>query len=315
MKVVSRTVFLVATLLAALLSACASIVETPTPTPTPIAASLATRTVGAIPLRAQGGHVFVPAAINGTDAGLFLFDTGAEVSAIEVGLARSTKLPAGREATAVGVAGEERFRYAMIRSLGVAGIALPVRELAAMSFTRFSRGAGFPLHGIVGYNAVRHAPFTLDLRGRTLTLHPRGSFVPPPGAARVPLQRGAPLPVISADLGNGRRVPLIVDSGMDNALMLPTAALRRWPDILARRQTTPGRSTGVGGSIASTGGVLREVALLGTTMRHVDVTFEDPPYRVPGQMAAGRIGNALLREFVLTFDAGAGVVYARAHGR
>lgn len=264
----------------------------------------------AIPLAVQGDHILVHAVVNGTDAGAFLLDTGAGIDAIGLGLAGRLKLPVTGKGTAVGIAGRERFRYRPIESLSIAGLELPSRELAGINLNRMTRSIGTTVNGVVGFGSLRHTPFGINYRNKTLTIFRPGTFTPPSsetGAVATRYLVYGGVPRIQVDFGQGRRVWLIVDTGADAELALPMSVVQRWPDIVGVPVSGAGQSIGVGGRTGQTSTWLKSMRVMGVELRYVPVNFENTP---PGAVEVGRIGHRLLRNFELTFDPRKNVIYA-----
>lgn len=264
----------------------------------------------AIPLQEQGDHMLVAAAVNGTDAGLFLLDTGAGIDAIGLGLAGRLGLPVTGKGTAIGIGGRERFRYRPVESLSIASLELPSRQLAGINLNRMTLSIGTTVNGVVGYGSLRRLPFTIDYRYRTLTFYRPSTFAPPgaeEGAVATPFIVRGGVPRIRADFGRGRRVWLILDTGAGSELSLPMSVVERWPDIVGVPVSGQGQSLGVGGAAGQTRTWLKSMAVMGVELHYVPVNFERTP---PGAMEVGRIGHRLLRNFELTFDPRRNVVYA-----
>jgi len=107
---------------------------------------------------------------------------------------------------------------------------------------------------------------------------------------------------VVATLAGGQEVLLIIDTGANNAVSLPSHTAD-WPRILASRAASPGASRGVGGTILTQQSWLRHIDLLGLRLADVPVSFEpQPPGLSSPHYPVGRIGTQLLNAFTPPFD-------------
>lgn len=261
-----------------------------------------------IPLRLKDGFILAQGRVNDTPPGWYLIDTGSNLTLVDQGLANRLGLPELEERTTVGVAGTADFTVRPVDRLELGGLDLGIDRIGALSLLPLTRGLGLPTNGLIGFNCFANHPFTLDYGQEKLTVYHRDRFVPPAGATAVPLVVYRGLPAVQTTLA-GRPVLLLLDSGADNAVTLPTA-VATWPGILAAGQTGRTVARGVGGEVHTQSGWLRRLDLFELQLYDVPVTFEPPP---PGltdrRFTIGRIGNQLLSSFRLTFDARRRVMY------
>ncbi|BAM02723.1 aspartyl protease family protein [Phycisphaera mikurensis] len=279
-----------------------------------------------IPLVERGAFRLARAEIDGRRAGLFLVDTGANRTVIAEGVAGRLGLERGAEVRASGVTGYSIHAEIDLPALRLAGgggpaVELGTRTALGLSFHTLGpalRGGG----GILGFTDLAGVPFTLKpARGgepATLTLHRPAAFRPPAGATRHRLRRILGLPAVEATLAGraGRppvRVDLLLDTGASGGLSLPLDLLRRRPDLLSVPAAGAGLRRGVGGPGLTTQTWVRSLSTLGLTLRDVPTAFGPGP---PGIRAGrgrvlGRLGQAVLRQAELTFDASRGWIWIR----
>ncbi len=235
---------------------------------------------------------------------MFMFDTGSNLTVISTGLAGRLELNSEGSSKAVGVGGTQAFKYRTYDSLEFGGLEVKGQRAAAISMHPMSRGIGTSVSGLIGVRELGGLPFTLDYSNDTLTVYRRQDFTPPKDVKPV---RGrfdfAGLPVVSAELGQGRKIWLILDSGADNELTLPRKCLTLWPSIVSTPGTGSGHSAGVGGAVASTYTWLNTLEVFGLTLNDMPVQFEQAPEAFDRQARpVGRIGGAFLKNFRLTMD-------------
>ena len=265
-----------------------------------------------IALTRQDPFLFVNARVNGQDAGLFLLDTGSTLNIIGQGVAARLHLPSSGRGTVIGIGGEERFTYRRIQSLSVAGLDLEHRVLASLNLHRFTRPLGVPVNGVLGCRAFQSLPITIDYESATLTIHRPGSFRGPVDVPAVPLVSYAGLPSVEAEVGKAHRVWLVLDTGAHVHVTLPLSCARKWPDIVAVAATGPRRSIGVGGRVGGMHAWLSSLRIFGCDLSGVPVTFDaSGPEEGGAEPVIGRVGNGLLKSFILTLAPQEGLVWAQ----
>jgi hypothetical protein len=258
-------------------------------------------------LRELRGYYYAQVNVNQQPAGLWLIDTGSSITIVESGVAGRLSLDTAAGTGRVrGIGGTQAVRWVQGATLGVANVRLPVNRLGQMNLYTLNRAVSTPMSGILGFDALRPTPFTLDPRGRgtTLVLHPQSGFEAEAGMRSVPLRTWGGVAVVEGDFGGGAKGPLVVDTGQDRELTLPESWAVRWPGMFASPQTGPGRSVGIGGPARGREGWVKSLRALGWAWRDVPVKIE------PGGRR-GRIGMKLLGEMVLSFDAAAGKLWAK----
>lgn len=265
-----------------------------------------------IQLRQHRGYLFARTRIDGRDAGLFMFDTGSNLNVISTGVAGRLGLPTTGTSQATGIGGTQAFEYRSVERLEFGGLVVAGDKLAAISLHAMSAGIGTSVSGLIGIRALGGLPFTLDYTDSTLTIYRRDRFTPPRDTPVYPARFDFGLPVVAAQIGDGHKIWLILDSGADNELTLPRKCLEDWPDIVDVAGTGAGASTGIGGSVASTRTWLRSLDLFGLNLRSTPVTFEkSPPAFARQPRPIGRVGGALLKNFRLTIDSKRGLIWAQ----
>jgi len=308
-----RSVLLTCVILALSLAGVGCTAERPPQRATePTGEASASRTLSSFPeqiftarLRLHEGHLYTRAHINGSDAGWFLFDTGAGLHTVSPGVAGRLELDTNGTGRVRGIAGVERFDFHPIDRLRVGDASLDVDRLAGVNVNLLRDGFGIKPAGLLGFPAFGPRPFTIDLAQSTLTVHPVGAFEPPTDATVTRMSTSRGVPVVTIRVGR-HRVPVILDTGQDAELVLPLALLKRDPSIASVPITGRGRSAGVGGVIGTTLSWTKTVRLLGTNLGDVPTTFEADP---PG--GTGRVGLGLLKHFRITFDPARGRVISQ----
>jgi predicted aspartyl protease len=265
-----------------------------------------------IDLTYHGGHLYLPAEVNGTAAGMFMLDTGSSLTVIGRGAAQRLGLPEARRGSTRGVGGYEQFNFRRVRSVSVSGLGLPPKDLACLSLARFRKPFGIAINGIVGFPDLGAAPFTIDHQEAKLHLMRRDLFEPPDGAHRNALTFQSGLPTVWARLSGNRRIRLLIDTGDDGHLTLPPWCAKAWPDIIGLPITGTGKTMGIGGIVDGIRTWVTSLEIFGIELQYVPVNFDAAPEgQSPTRQATGRIGNSLLQHFGLTFDPAKRVVWTQ----
>jgi len=258
-----------------------------------------------IPLKPANNYLLVQGHVNNEYAGQFLFDTGAAISGVELGVAGRLNLPRYGQGTASGIGGQATISFCRIDNFAIHNLELNDNgRFAALNMLGFTRTLEMPLSGIVGYTALgNRVPFCIDQQNNVLTVYNPVRFQPPVNVEPVRLHHHHRLPMVSAEIGDDHPIWLVLDTGADNQLSLPQACTRLWPDILAVPFQGPARTTGIGGEVVSSQAWLVSLKLFGLDLRDVPVTFE-PHIETLARYdrPVGRIGNELLKHFRLTFQ-------------
>ncbi len=254
-----------------------------------------------VPMTVRGGFSFVSVALNGRSAGVWLLDTGSNITLADSGVAGRLGLTSQGSARTTGIAGTAAIDEFGAHTLEMGNARVPINRLNGMSMGPLMRNLGGGIGGLLGFTAFTDSPFTIDQPNGQLILHLNG-YTPREGDRPIPMRSLHGLPMIEARLANNRRLFLVMDTGADNELTLPTSVLRDWPETLASGHTGPSQSRGVGGINRGRQGWMERVEVLGVTLRDVPVVFQDEPIGLDTGVPVGRIGNGLLRRFILTFE-------------
>ncbi|MEI9982259.1 MAG: retropepsin-like aspartic protease [Aliidongia sp.] len=137
----------------------------------PILATLLQMTAAraAVPLsKASTGHVTVPAMVDGQGPFDFVFDTGADESAVYAWFAKSLDLPKTKQRKVSGATGDAQMAGARLASLTVDGHT--IRHVDADILPDRLDGVRFA--GVVGVDLMLHRLAVLDFGCGTATLLP-----------------------------------------------------------------------------------------------------------------------------------------------
>lgn len=250
-------------------------------------------------LPARAGLVEVPATVSGTPIRAVI-DSGAQLSAVDAGLAERLGLPRILAAPliAYGVSGQPRLTHTVHLDLGVEGAAVPGLRAAVLDLARIAKASDRDFELLIGRDVLRHVVLEADFPRRRARLLAPGAYRPPRDALAVPLSGGTPRTAVRIE--TAPPLELLVDTGATGYLALSEQAARD------AGLTAPGRRVSQGLSV-SLSGLHPELSVRARTVRLGPLTLHDVPVQVYSPTAnapspSGLIGTGLLRQFRIALD-------------
>ena len=231
----------------------------------------------AVPLHGPRNLPLVEARVNGKGPWRFLVDLGSNV----VIFRRDVIDAAGAEV--------------VVERSGTDIVRLDSLRIGDVLYTDVYGGSydELDVDGVIGYNALRTLPFTLDFPGRRLVIH-RDSLPSPDGHGILEFVVVDRLPYILARLG-ADTLRLNFDTGAVNRIVFPAS----WKDRL------PLAGPVRGGPLVSnnqTGTTTTELAPLSADITFGDFTIETPTVMLDPDVSDAWLGAELLADYVLEFD-------------
>ena len=229
-----------------------------------------------------------------------LLDVAVAPSVVDLALARELGLPidetAPGEAAGQG-AGRATFYPSELPDLQVGEHPVGDIEAVATDLTGLGAKLGRPLHAILGQSFFLGRVVQFDYQQQLLKLNPpaveEGVSVPIEGAADL-------TPVVPVTV-NGRKVPVVLDTGSSLTLGIYLDAVDDLGLATARDAATPRTVTGARGEIEAYEGVVASLALGDLRLQRVPTVFMPRPASDPTQ-ALGNLGNGFLQHTILTLD-------------
>jgi len=242
-----------------------------------------------VPIRYLPPMLVVKARVDGSRPLQFVFDTGSTTCLLDASVA--TRL--GIEPRQQVEPGRRTFTFARAHTIAVGRAVAHDLELVLTDLSRLSQQLGVEVAGILGYTWMEQFIFEIDYAGDRLTLWPRQvEFSPAADTLPVPLeiQTGPGFPgaalFVPGQLNEEAACAFELDTGTDVGILGAAVARRVGAELSAERSLHSVRTLALGGRLFS------------------NVKFwVDPQRGADGNpYLQCVIGNAQLKEFILTLD-------------
>jgi hypothetical protein len=255
----------------------------------------------AVALERRRELLFVPGHVDGCEAGDFILDTGAAVTALDPTVAERLRVRKVVELMVGGLYGAAPGAFLEPTSLVVGDVGLDPRHTVAVSLADFAPALGGDVAGIIGFSALGPAPFSLDFVANRLTFHNPASFTAPAGARGELLRVNGGVPYVEATLADGVTVWLLLDTGSLMPLSLWRDVVEAHPSALSVPHKRWSQVAGVGGGTQVMVSEVESIRIFGEVLDGVTVSVQDrPPHVWQHPQAAGLVGMQVLQDLRLT---------------
>lgn len=257
-----------------------------------------------IPFAGRGDLIELQARIGDTPVRA-LIDSGAQISAVDRGLAERLGLPVPFAAPilAYGLSGAPQLARTVRLDAVLPGLVAPRLRAAALDLARLSTLTGRPLDLILGRDLLAVVVLEADFARRAARLVASEAFRPDVRARVVALARRGGAPTLPARI-DGHALDLLVDTGSSGGVALTEAAARRIGLLTSDRPSTSTASVGVGGLIAGRAVEARAVEIAGERLPSRVVQVYRHGRGGPGP--DGLVGLGHLRAWRLDLDLAGG---------
>jgi len=248
----------------------------------------------------RGDRIFLRGKLNGHDTPMLL-DSGAGVTTLDRGFARSIGIKEGQKITAQGVGGSEEAELVHGVTIEVGNLKLSNATVAVLELDLIEKAIGRPMPVILGREMFMTNAVAIDFERQVLSLTPNGNFPPPSGATEVKLKRDGTLHYLPISIDGLPPVDAALDLGNGGALSLS----KEYHEAKPQLHSLPfalGMGGGVGGVHELKRTTLPKLELAGFSFSGVPTELDvlaDGPY-------AGRAnaGIEMFKPFEVTLDLG-----------
>ena len=258
-----------------------------------------------VPFQTIGGEIVVPVKVNG-QARRFVLDSGAGSSFITAKAARDLALDMSGSVPALGYGKAISSGVATHARLEVPGaVWMDGQSLYVLSDPTLAQmlAAHGGIDGGIGYDLLARFTVTIDYARKTLTFRlPAAHDLVPVGATSLALSLANHVPTIAATLGDKHRGRFLVDTGDSGGVHLYAHFARAsglWDEDRGG-QTQSG--SGIGGTVAEQPLSGQTLTLGRTRLGGIPVAASHGAGMPAVSLLAGGIGNAVWKNFRVTFD-------------
>jgi predicted aspartyl protease len=242
-------------------------------------------------------HLFLEVEVAGRKVEAIL-DTGAEVSFLDLGFARTAGLEL-RPHVSVRIAEGRQMQAWRVSGVAVAiagQFELDYRHLTTLDMAAISRASGRKVAFVLGRDVLRNVALVMDPLMGQLEFHPSGTFHPT-DAVRIDLLEHNP--VVELEI-NAQKARVLIDTGFSHTVVLPDEI---WPRVFPI-----GTRTGTVVSLGPDGGELEVETAIADEIRLGSLRI--PQVRVgrgsSSDARTGLLGMEILGQFQLALDLKAG---------
>lgn len=262
-----------------------------------------------VPFDLYHNSIVVQAKVDGKGPFNMLLDTGVDPSVIDLGTAREIGLKIGSTGEQGSGSGTEtNLAYeTKLPVLELGGLKATNIDALALDLSKTSATLGRPLQGVLGYSLLKDRVVQIDYPKRVARFYSKS-----PLSKAVRQARGSRLTtlpfryqddiLVDGISVNGKKVLANLDTGSDGTFQLTPAAVAQLGLEEEVGKARVSRSVGFNGSTENREGTVKNVTLGGISVDSPKVVFYGKNTGRDNQAWGLRIGNAFLKDFVVTVD-------------
>ena len=265
-----------------------------------------------LPFTFERSSVIIPVKVNGKGPYNMLLDTGAEQSAVDLNTAKELGLKlnpiGGGKVVATGTKQNTLF-LTKLSQMDVGSLKAKDLLAVATDFSKISQRVGIPVHGVVGYNFLKHRVVQFDYQKHVVRFYST-SRIPKSQPADTASRMALPFrfygddrfPVIDDVYVNGKKIRAELDTGHSGVLALTAAAIKRLGLEAEAQAAEPETSEGALGTSVNRKGKLKTLMVGTVTIESPTVSFRAVNSGLDEAPFDGLLGNDFFKDFVVTFD-------------
>lgn len=238
----------------------------------------------------SGGHAFVSMTIGDSDPYSMIIDSGSSAGVLDVQLVQELGLEVvgQREALSGGV-DPIMLDIVLVPHMQVGDLEIIDTEFLAAPLAQMTGGTSF---GVIGMDIFSDVLVTFDIEGeQVIVSHGELSAG---GEGVYKLSQSGAIADFELEIAD-RLISFHIDTGAPGGFTLPLAVAESIPLLDELRES--GAATMVGGTRSTWLSQLDgNITLGGVNFQNPSLTFLDPA------PSSGNLGNAILRQFIVTFD-------------
>jgi predicted aspartyl protease len=267
------------------------------------------QTVIVVPFEFIHGSILVQASLNGQGPFWMMLDTGADPSIVEIGTAKRVglKIAASGQPGSGGGTDENLAYETSLPLVQLGGLTASDVDALAMDLSKLSSALGRPISGVLGYSLLKTRIVQIDYPNREVRFYTSAPSCT--GAARPHSPSCTTLSfrykddiLASGATVDGKPVTTNVDTGSNSNFQFTPAAVDKLglSEDVARAHASS--SVGFNGDLKNREGKVRNVTVGTISVNDPTVVFFGKGMGMDKEPWDLRIGNAFLKNFVVTLD-------------
>ena len=267
------------------------------------------QTVIEVPFEFIHQSIVVQATVNGHGPFWMLLDTGADPSIVELATAKSIglKIAARGHQASGGGTGNNLAYETSLPEVQLGGLTASSVDALAMNLSKLSSALGRPISGVLGYSLLKMRIVQIDYPNHKVRFYTSAPSCA--GAARTHSSQCTTLSfrykddiLASGVTVDGKPVTTNVDTGSNSNFQLSPAAVDKLglSEDVARAHVS--NSVGFNGDLKNREGKVRNVTVGTISVNDPTVVFFGKGMGMDKEQWDLRIGNAFLKDFVVTLD-------------
>lgn len=250
--------------------------------------------------RAKSGHLLVRPKVNGQEAAWWIFDTGAGQNCIDKKVVDRLSIERFGIVPVNGIGGTVHSNFVRPATLSLGPVTLTDPIMTEIDLSMISTALGDEIGGIVGFNTIFRCVARVDLALVKVSLHDPATF-DAGSIVWTPVRLYNRHPIVDAGF-EGHHGLFKLDTGANNTISFHVPAVESMK-LLEGRETTEGKTGGVGGFRAVRQGKVAWFELGGQRLENIDAEFATEKVgALHDAYSLGNIGVKLMRGFELVFD-------------
>ena len=262
-----------------------------------------------VPFEFYRDSVIVKVKVNGKGPFNMLLDTGVNPSVID----RQTAKAIGLKLSSHGQQGSGSGRdvnltyEASLPRVALGGLRATNVEALAIDLSKMSETLGKPLKGVLGYSLLKDRVVQFDYPKRVARFYSSSPYSR--AAANSDSSNRTTLPFTYRDdilvdgiLVNGKKITATFDTGSNSTFQIAPGAIARLGLEKESREAQASHSAGFNGTAENRRGKVKNIGIGGISVDRPEVVFFNKGAGYDDAAWGLRIGNAFLKEFVVTVD-------------
>jgi predicted aspartyl protease len=259
------------------------------------------------PFELYRDSILVPVKVDGKGPFSMLLDTGVNPSGVDLKVAKEVGLKLASEgAQATGGGADQNLAYeTRFPVLEVGGLTEKNIETLAIDLSKTSAALGKPIHGVLGYSFLVRRIVQIDYPKRIARFYTASPFrdaAKPPSKRTTLTFRFHDHILLDGVVVNGKRITANLDTGSNSGFQIAPAAVAALGLEADAERGASSQSVGINGLTLNHDGKVKSIGIGTIQVDNPSVVFygkgsghDDEPWGI-------RIGNAFLKDFVVTID-------------